>query len=93
MADFVDFTGGSARDGAGGFTYEEFCDAPLLCFRLLQPKGTYSPTMTLRLELLGAAAANTQLLVATVHSRVLELEYGQTGGDLPIKVTVDEVIP
>eukprot|EP01044_Picomonas_judraskeda_P034140 COSAG03_NODE_14010_length_480_cov_0.813648_1_plen_51_part_01 len=26
-------------DGAGGFSYEEFCDAPLLCFRLLQPKG------------------------------------------------------
>ena len=91
MADMVDFVGGSARDGAGGFSYEEFCDAPLLCFRLLQPKGTYSPTMTLRLELLGPAAANTQLLVATVHSRVLELEYG--AGDLPIKVTVDEVIP
>ena len=34
---------------------------------------------------------NTQLLVATVHSRVLELEYG--AGDLPTKVTVDEVIP
>ena len=92
MADFVDFVGGSARDGAGGFSYEEFCDAPLLCFRLLQPKGTYSPTMTLRIELLGNASANTQLLVATVHSRVLELEYGQ-GSDLPIKVTVDEVIP
>ena len=64
------------------------------CLNIVCTKGrTYSPTMTLRLELLGAAAANTQLLVATVHSRVLELEYGQTGGDLPIKVTVDEVIP
>ena len=48
--------------------------------------------MTLRIELLGNASANTQLLVATVHSRVLELEYGH-GSDLPIKVTVDEVIP
>jgi hypothetical protein len=91
MADFVDFVGGSARDGAGGFSYNEYCNAPILCFRLLQPKGTYSPTATARIELLAGAAANTTLLVACVHQRVLEMFWAD-GGDLPTQVTVDEVI-
>ena len=91
MADFVDFVGGSARDGAGAFSYNEYCDAPILCFRLLQPKGTYSPTATARIELLAGAAANTTLLVACVHQRALEMFWAD-GGDLPTQVTVDEVI-
>eukprot|EP01045_Picozoa_sp_COSAG04_P013174 COSAG04_NODE_919_length_9421_cov_5.695130_8_plen_526_part_00 len=91
FADFVDFVGGTARDGAGGFSYNEFCDAPCFSFRLLQPKGTYSPTITARLELLGNAAANSQLMVACVHSRVCEM-YWQDGGSLPSKVTIDEVV-
>ena len=91
MADFVDFVGGSARDGAGAFSYNEYCDAPILCFRLLQPKGTYSPTATARIELLAGAAANTTLLVACVHQRVLEM-FWDDGGDLPTRVTIDEVV-
>ena len=88
-SDFFDFVGGSARDGAGGFSYDEWCNAPLLCFRLLQPKGSYSPTMTARLELLAGAAANTQLLVACVHSRVAEMFYEQ--GQMT-SINIDEVI-
>ena len=56
-----------------------------------QPKGTYSPTATARIELLAGAAANTTLLVACVHQRVLEMFWAD-GGDLPTQVTVDEVI-
>ena len=88
-SDFYDFVGGSARDGAGGFSIDEWCDSPLLCFRLLQPKGTYSPTMTARLELLAGAAANTQLLVACVHSRVAEMYFEQ--GQMT-SLNIDEVI-
>jgi hypothetical protein len=88
-SDFFDFVGGSARDGAGGFSYDEWCNAPLLCFRLLQPKGSYSPTMTARLELLAGAAANTQLLVACVHSRVAEMFFEQ--GQMT-SINVDEVV-
>ena len=91
MSDFVDFVGGSARDGAGGFSYDEYCNSPILCFRLLQPKGTYSPTMTARLELLAGAAANSQLLVACVHSRVVEMLWAD-GGTAPSQITVDEVV-
>jgi len=88
-SDFFDFVGGSARDGAGGFSYDEFCDAPCLTFRLLQPKGSYSPTMTARLELLAGAAANTQLLVACVHSRVAEMYFEQ--GQMT-SLNIDEVV-
>ena len=81
--------GGNASHGASGFSYDEFCDAPLLCVRLLQPKGTFSPTMTLRLETLAGTAANTQLVFACVHQRVAEMFY--ENGTLS-SVTIDEVI-
>ena len=88
-SDFYDFVGGNASHGASGFSYDEFCDAPLLCVRLLQPKGTFSPTMCLRLETLAGAAANTQLVFACVHQRVAEMFYDN--GTLS-SVTIDEVI-
>ena len=76
---------------AGSLNYNVYFVSPILCFRLLQPKGTYSPTATARIELLAGAEANTTLLVACVHQRALEMFWAD-GGDLPTQVTVDEVI-
>ena len=59
--------------------------------RCVKPKGTYSPTMTARLELLAGAAANSQLLVACVHSRVCEMTWAD-GGSAPSTVSIDEVV-
>ena len=47
--------------------------------------------MTARLELLSGAAANSQLLVFCIHSRVLEMVWGDNSS-LPTTVTVDEVV-
>ena len=56
-----------------------------------EPKGSYSPTITARLELLAGAAANSQLLVACVHSRVVEMLWAE-GGVTPSQISVDEVV-
>ena len=44
-----------------------------------------------RLELLAGAAANSQLLVACVHSRVVEMLWAE-GGVTPSQISVDEVV-
>ena len=47
--------------------------------------------MTARLELLSGAAANAQLLVFCVHSRVLEMVWADNSS-LPTSTTIDEVV-
>ena len=45
----------------------------------------------MRLELLAGAAANSQLVFACVHSRVVEMVWAD-GGSAPSQITVDEVV-
>jgi hypothetical protein len=92
MADYLSFVGGDHRDGSGAMNVTEYCAAPLLTFRILQPASTFSPTASVRFTTTGAVAANTQLLFFVVHQRVLECQWPEGGASDPSSVVVDEVI-
>ena len=77
--DFISFVGGDHRDGAGAMSYSEWCEAPLLCFRILQNPSEYSSTISLKFSTQNAVPANTTLMVFAIHSKVFEAEWNQGG--------------
>jgi hypothetical protein len=89
--DFISFVGGDHRDGAGAMSYSEWCEAPLLCFRILQNPSEYSSTISLKFSTQNAVPANTTLMVFAIHSKVFEAEWNQ-GENMPSKVVVDEIL-
>jgi hypothetical protein len=89
--DFISFVGGDHRDGAGAMSYSEWCEAPLLCFRILQNPSEYSSTISLKFSTQNPVPANTTLLVFAIHSKVFEAEWNQ-GENMPSKVVVDEIL-
>ena len=91
FADYISFVGGDHKDGVGAMGYTEWCESPLLCFRILQNPGEYSSTLTLRFTTQGPVAAGTSLLVFCLHSKVFEAEWNQ-GESMPSKVLVDEIL-
>ena len=91
MADFLSFCGASHTDPAGGVNVTEYCRAPLLTFRVLQPSSTFSPTATVRFTTNGNVPAGAQLLFFAVHQRVFEATWAP-GATNPSSVLVDEVI-
>eukprot|EP01050_Picozoa_sp_SAG11_P007339 SAG11_NODE_609_length_8224_cov_5.446154_4_plen_402_part_00 len=92
MADFLSFCGASHTDPAGGVNVTEYCRSPLLTFRVLQPKSTFSPTATVRFTTNGDVPAGTQLMFFAVHQRVFEARWPSPGAANPSSVLVDEVI-
>ena len=72
-------------------SYSEWCEAPLLCFRILQNPSEYSSTINLKFSTQGPVPANTTLLVFAIHSKVFEAEWNQ-GENMPSKVVVDEIL-
>ena len=91
FADYISFVGGDHKDGTGAMGYTEWCESPLLCFRILQNPGEYSSTLTLRFTTQNAVAAGTTLTVFCLHSKVFEAEWNQ-GESMPSKVLVDEIL-
>ena len=91
FADYISFIGGDHKDGTGAMGYTEWCESPLLCFRILQNPGEYSSTLTLRFTTQNAVAAGTTLTVFCLHSKVFEAEWNQ-GESMPSKVLVDEIL-
>ena len=91
MADYLSFCGGSHSDPAGGMNVTEYCQAPLLTFRVLQPSSTFSPTATVRFSTNGVVPAGCQLMFFAVHQRVFECTW-QPGATNPSSVLVDEVV-
>eukprot|EP01043_Picozoa_sp_COSAG02_P033311 COSAG02_NODE_2266_length_9286_cov_2.788723_11_plen_545_part_00 len=89
--DFISFVGGDHRDGAGAMSYSEWCEAPLLCFRILQNPSEYSSTISLKFSTQNPVPANTTLMVFAIHSKVFEAEWNQ-GENMPSKVVVDEIL-
>ena len=89
--DFISFVGGDHRDGAGAMSYSEWCEAPLLCFRILQNPSEYSSTINLKFSTQGPVPANTTLMIFAIHSKVFEAEWNQ-GENMPSKVVVDEIL-
>jgi len=92
FADYISFVGGDHRDGTGAMSYSEWCEAPLLCFRILQNPSEFSSTISLKFSTQGAVPANTTLMVFCLHSKVFEAEWNQ-GEMMPSKVVVDEILP
>ena len=93
FADHASVTGSDYTDGSGAQSLTEYCDSPVLCLRVLQPKHTYVPTATLRIELKAGALENQQLLVWCVHSRVFEATWPSDNATQPNSVVVEELIP
>eukprot|EP01046_Picozoa_sp_COSAG06_P007167 COSAG06_NODE_347_length_17007_cov_379.165306_3_plen_517_part_00 len=91
MADYLSFVGGSHSDPAGGMNVSEYCQAPLLTFRVLQPSSTFSPTATVRFTTNGVVPAGAQLMFFAVHQRVFEATWAP-GATNPSSVLVDEVV-
>jgi hypothetical protein len=91
FADYISFIGGDHKDGTGAMGYTEWCESPLLCFRILQNPGEYSSTLTLRFTTQNAVAPGTTLTVFCLHSKVFEAEWNQ-GESMPNKVLVDEIL-
>ena len=92
FADAASVTGSDYTDGSGAQSLTEYCDSPVLCLRVLQPKHTYVPTATLRIELKAGALENQQLLVWCVHSRVFEATWPSDNATQPNSVVVEELI-
>lgn len=91
FADYVSFIGGDHRDGTGAMGYTEWCESPLLCFRILQNPGEYSSTISLKFSTQAQVDAGTTLMVFCLHSKVFEAEWAE-GSEQPTKVLVDEVL-
>ena len=69
----------------------EWCESPLLCFRILQNPGEHSSTISLKFSTQAQVEAGTTLMVFCLHSEVFEAEWAE-GSEQPIKVLVDEVL-
>ena len=92
-ADYCSFIGGDHKDGVGAMSYSEWCESPLLCFRVLQNPQEYASTLTCRFKLKQAipAGVKAELLVFCMHSKVFEAEW-QQGESNPSRVVVDEIL-
>jgi hypothetical protein len=91
FADYVSFVGGDHRDGTGAMSYTEWCESPLLCFRILQNPGEFSSTVSLKFTTQGQVPAGTTLMLFCLHSKVFEAEWSDPGG-MPTKVLTDEIL-